>query len=72
MRSILLLITCAFATPTFAESRYEVVRDWSALPVGHTLGLCAGIGVDSHNDVFVFHRYARASSTPFPEKPYRP
>ena len=37
--------------------------------MGQTLGLCAGIGVDSHNNVFVFHRNARVWSTPFPDAP---
>ena len=65
----LLLLAVALAHPAFAESGYEVVPDWPALPPDHTLGLCAGVGVDSHNDVFVFHRNGRAWSTPFPDEP---
>ena len=67
MKALLLAVT--LAVPAFAESRYEVVRDWPALPEGHVLGLCAGVGVDSHNNVFVFHRNGRVWSTPFPEEP---
>jgi peptidylamidoglycolate lyase len=37
------------------------------LPDGHILGLCAGIGVDSQNRVFVFHRSGRKWSNPFPK-----
>jgi len=61
------LLVSGYATA--GESRYEVVRDWPTLPAGHALGLCAGVGVDSHNNVFVFHRNGRAWSTPFPEEP---
>jgi peptidylamidoglycolate lyase len=45
------------------------VKDWPALPENHVLGLCAGVGVDSHNHVFVFHRRERVWSTPFPSEP---
>jgi peptidylamidoglycolate lyase len=52
-----------------AEPRHEVVPGWPALPEDHVLGLCAGVGVDSHNRVFVFHRRERQWSTPFPTEP---
>ena len=65
----LFLLLCLFAAPAFAEPRYEVVPEWPALPEDQSLGLCAGIGVDSHGDVFVFHRNARVWATPFPEEP---
>lgn len=52
-----------------ADSRYEVVPGWPALPADHGLGLCAGVGVDSHQRVFVFHRCGRQWSTPFPTEP---
>ncbi|MEA3209513.1 MAG: peptidylamidoglycolate lyase [Chthoniobacter sp.] len=64
-----LLLAVTLAAPAFAEPRHEVVRDWPALPAGHTLGLCAGVGVDSQNNVFVFHRNGRVWSTPFPDEP---
>jgi peptidylamidoglycolate lyase len=52
-----------------AEPRHEVVGGWPKLPKDHVLGLCAGVGVDSHNRVFVFHRCGRAWSNPFPTEP---
>lgn len=42
----------ASATP----SPYEVVHGWPQLPDGFALGQVSGVGVDSHNHVFVFHR----------------
>jgi len=64
-----LLLAVALVAPAFADPKYEVVRDWPVLPEGRSLGLCAGVGVDSHNNVFVFHRNGRAWTTPFPEEP---
>ncbi len=52
-----------------AEPLHEVVPGWPALPADHALGLCAGVGVDSHGRVFVFHRCGRQWSTPFPTEP---
>jgi peptidylamidoglycolate lyase len=69
MMRVLLMMVALSAIPAFAGSGYEVVRDWPALPDGKSLGLCAGVGVDSHNNVFVFHRNARVWSTPFPTEP---
>src|SRR4051812_42516596 len=48
-------------------AEYQVVPNWPALPEGRRLGHCAGVGVDSHGNVLVFHRNERAWSTPFPE-----
>lgn len=39
-----------------APSQYEVVHGWPQLPAGYAFGQVPGIGVDSHNHVFVFHR----------------
>lgn len=50
-------------------SRHEVVPDWPRLPEKHVLGLCAGVGVDAQNRVFVFHRSGRKWSNPFPKEP---
>jgi peptidylamidoglycolate lyase len=60
---ILLLATSALAQPY-----HEVVSDWPKLPEGHVLGLCAGVGVDAQNRVFVFHRSGRKWSNPFPQE----
>ena len=39
---------------------YHVVRGWPVLPEGFMLGHVTGLGVDSHNHVFVFHRAEHA------------
>lgn len=50
------------------QSLREVVPEWPQLPEGHELGLCAGVGVDAQNRVFVFHRSGRKWSNPFPKE----
>ncbi len=35
---------------------WTAVADWPRLPEGWTTGEVAGVGVDSHNHVFIFHR----------------
>jgi len=62
--SILLFVTSALAQP-----QHAVVPDWPQLPEDHVLGLCAGVGVDAQNRVFVFHRSGRKWSNPFPTEP---
>lgn len=57
-----------FATASLAQSQHEVVPGWPQLPEGHVLGLCAGVGVDAQNRVFVFHRSGRVWSKPFPKE----
>lgn len=61
---IVLLSTAAFGQP-----HHEVVSGWPQLPKDHVLGLCAGVGVDAQNRVFVFHRSGRNWSNPFPKEP---
>jgi peptidylamidoglycolate lyase len=39
--------------------KYHVVHGWPVLPEGEVLGSVAGVGVDSHGSVFVFHRAGR-------------
>jgi len=39
-----------------AHEPYQVVHGWPQLPPNFVLGQVAGIGVDSHGQVFVFHR----------------
>ena len=65
----LALVLAALAPLLSAEPLHEVVPGWPSLPQDHVLGLCAGVGVDSHNHVFVFHRRERQWSTPFPTEP---
>jgi peptidylamidoglycolate lyase len=56
-------------TRLFADTHHEVVANWPKLPASHTLGLCVGVGVDTQNRVFVFHRSGRKWSNPFPTEP---
>ena len=48
---------------------YGVVHGWPVLPEGRILGQATGVGVDSHNHVFVFHRAGREWSRPLPADP---
>src|ERR1017187_6909407 len=41
------------------RTTYRVVHGWPILPDGEALGSVAGVGVDSHGNVFVFHRAGR-------------
>jgi DNA-binding beta-propeller fold protein YncE len=38
------------------EYRYRMVPDWAKLPAGWSLGDVGGLGVDSDDNVYVFHR----------------
>ncbi len=42
--------------PDFPELGYQLVAGWGKLPQGWNLGPTTGIGVDSQNNVYVFHR----------------
>jgi len=42
--------------PAGKANRYEVVHGWPVLPEGFMFGHVTGVGVDSRNNVFVFHR----------------
>lgn len=44
------------APPAPQPIGYHVVHGWPVLPEGRMLGAVAGLGVDSHGNVFVFHR----------------
>ena len=54
------------------QTKYEVVHGWPVLPKGRILGQATGVGVDSHNHVFVFHRAGREWSYPPPDDPIQP
>jgi peptidylamidoglycolate lyase len=68
MRRLALGLVLACAAAAQVPSRHEVVADWPRLPEKHELGLCAGVGVDAQNRVFVFHRSGRKWSNPFPKE----
>ena len=42
-----------------APARYEEVKDWPRLPANVEMGEAAGVAVDGHGHVFVFHRPGR-------------
>jgi peptidylamidoglycolate lyase len=46
-----------------SHAEYHVVHGWPVLPEGEVLGSVAGVGVDSHGNVFVFHRAGRTWPT---------
>jgi len=46
---------------------YEKVNDWPLYPADFTLGQPTGIGVDSNDHIFIFHRAGRLWTTPFPD-----
>ena len=47
---------CSLGAETRSKGRYQVVHGWPHLPAGFAFGQVPGVGVDSHNHVFVFHR----------------
>jgi peptidylamidoglycolate lyase len=67
--TLIVLLALTAASLASAEQHHAVVSHWPDLPENHTLGLCAGVGVDSKNRVFVFHRCGRKWQTPFPKEP---
>lgn len=72
LRRILLRVAMCLTASHFltaAEPAYQVVPDWPTISDGRALGLCAGVGVDSQNRVYVFHRCGRVWATPFPTEP---
>jgi peptidylamidoglycolate lyase len=44
------------AVPAGGNGGYRVVHGWPALREGYVLGQVSGVALDSHGDVFVFHR----------------
>jgi peptidylamidoglycolate lyase len=47
--------------------KYELDKNWPMFPAGFVLGNPTGIGIDSHQDIFVFHRAGRLWTEPFPD-----
>jgi peptidylamidoglycolate lyase len=57
---VFLAIVAGLATAPAPEGvRYEELKDWPTLPAGFEMGEAAGVAVDSHGHVFVFHRPGR-------------
>ncbi|CAN5561269.1 peptidyl-alpha-hydroxyglycine alpha-amidating lyase family protein [soil metagenome] len=47
--------------------KYELVKDWPQLPAGYVLSQVTGIGVDTSQNIFLFHRTGRQWTEPFPD-----
>jgi peptidylamidoglycolate lyase len=46
-------------TGTDTQTRYELVNDWPRLPPGFSLGNPTGLGIDTQQNLIVFHRAGR-------------
>lgn len=49
------------------DVNYELVKDWPQLLPGYSLGQPTGIGIDTSNHIFIFHRAGRRWTVPFPD-----
>ena len=59
LSSAVVAFTVCSAFGAAAVSTYQEVTDWPRLPAGVQLGEVAGVDVDAHGHVFVFHRPGR-------------
>lgn len=59
------LSTAGVANPV-QPAGYEVVHGWPILPSGEILGSATGVGIDSRDNVVVFHRAGRVWTEPLP------
>jgi DNA-binding beta-propeller fold protein YncE len=53
---------------TMKPDRYELVNDWPDFSNGFVLGMPTGIGIDTSNNIVVFHRAGRPWSFPAPKE----
>jgi peptidylamidoglycolate lyase len=68
---ISLTIIFAYSFIEFRENKsvtekYTLDKDWPNLPDGFILGQVTGVGIDTNENVFLFHRSNRKWSSPFP------
>jgi peptidylamidoglycolate lyase len=52
---------------TAEKPGYELVKEWPHLPPGYKLSQVTGVGVDTDQNIFLFHRTGRQWSEPFPD-----
>lgn len=71
---ILIFSSVVFGCDTKSDSgdktdnvEYELVKDWPQLSPGYTLSQPTGIGIDTSEHIFVFHRTGRRWTDPFPD-----
>lgn len=72
----LCLLSCNESKKTKADipgqTNYELVKEWCQLPGGFNLGQVTGIGIDTSQNIFLFHRAGRRWKTlneVFPDTP---
>ncbi len=69
----LLMISCGPASDKQAvdtslkTDEYELVHDWPDLPEDMVLGMVTGLGIDSDNNLVIFHRAGQPWAYPPPE-----
>lgn len=71
--AIAIIVAGAIAAPPPATkpSALAVVHGWPILPTGRTLGMLAGVAVNSRNEVFVFDRGTHGWKAPLPVDPIK-
>jgi peptidylamidoglycolate lyase len=67
--ALLILVISQLNIGSVSAEQYNVIHGWPILPEGRILGEATGVGVDSRNHVFVFHRAGRIWTDPLPEEP---
>ena len=67
--ALLVLVISQLNLSSVRAAQYNVVHGWPILPEGRILGEANGVGVDSRNQVFVFHRAGRVWTDPLPKEP---
>lgn len=55
------------STKESVNTSYVLVEEWPKLSKNHVLGLPSGLGIDSNNNIIVFHRADRVWEETFPE-----
>lgn len=65
------IVSCNWMKGTRKNSEnkvsYELVTNWPELGNGYTMGQPTGIGIDTDEHIFVFHRAGRVWTSPFPD-----
>jgi peptidylamidoglycolate lyase len=54
--AVLVGVLAAAVAVAQQQGGYTVIHGWPVLPEGYVLGQVSGVGVDSHNHVWIFHR----------------
>jgi peptidylamidoglycolate lyase len=61
--AIVFLSGCSSSIKTDNKIRYSLDQSWPQLPANYVLGNPTGIGIDSHQNIIVFHRAERTWPT---------